>query len=864
MKKIYLLLAGFTLLSCNASLAQQWIAQQSNINPNNYIQFIDAVDTNVVWGLASDRNSQLNPVQEFTRTNDGGNTWVAGTITNAANCGPSCIMGLNADTAWVAMFDVSGGGKILRTNDGGLTWTHQSSATFSAPAGFPNVVHFFDANDGFCMGDPNGGYFEIYTTSDGGTNWIRVPQANIAANLAGEFGITDVYTSYGDSTLYFGTNKGRVYKSTDRGNNWTVSQTPYAGFLGSITFRDVNFGIASEADPATTSTNLAYTNDGGSTWSILPTLAAGYTLKQSVRYVPGTDSTFVLTTPYTIYGSAFSVDNGVNWKNIDNLIHSDCEFVNATTGWSGGGELGSPIYKWSGPLTIAINDVATLSVDVPAATGIATQNPKASFVNSGLATQNFNVTMEISGGYTSTKAVTSLGYNQSTQVSFDPWTPATVGTYAVTVYTQLATDTDLLNDTIVKTVAVYGDLPNYGWITRQPIALPRFGIASAYVRTNTLPIDTGYVFTTGGADFGAILQRHDRFNSDQNTYTLANPISAGVYQFCMNTVKNKVYAIGGYSGGFSPTAANYVYDFVTNAWTTGANMPIPVGDYASGVYQDSLIYYIGGYDGIADNNAVQIYNPSNNTWTVGSPKPGTSVAGLRGGIYNDKIIVVGGYSQNLQTEIDEVWLGTIDALNPALITWQSLGAYPGGTVGRLGAGTPYGNTFPYVIFTGGDPSGQGIQVKSDVWAYDFIANTWLIGPDKPTGVSNISNFASAIYNDSIYMVSVSGYDGNALAVCNDWLNLGASPFTGLPQLNQPSSSLLVYPNPATGNVTIVKPKEMNDATLRIFNSSGMLVQSMSTGSNVHMQVSVKSFAKGIYLIQLNGNGKIANARLSVE
>lgn len=60
--------------------AQQWIAQPSNVNPNNYVQFIDAVDTNVVWGLASDRNSQLNPVQEFTRTTNGGNTWTAGVL----------------------------------------------------------------------------------------------------------------------------------------------------------------------------------------------------------------------------------------------------------------------------------------------------------------------------------------------------------------------------------------------------------------------------------------------------------------------------------------------------------------------------------------------------------------------------------------------------------------------------------------------------------------------------------------------------------------------------------------------------------------------------------------------------------------
>lgn len=119
---------------------------------------------------------------------------------------------------------------------------------------------------------------------------------------------------------------------------------------------------------------------------------------------------------------------------MDNLIHSDCEFVNATTGWSGGGEVNGPIYKWTGPLTIATNDVASLSADVDASTGISQQLPQATFINNGLAIQTFNVTMEITGGYTSTKPVTSIAYNQSQQVTFDPWTPATTGTYTVTIY----------------------------------------------------------------------------------------------------------------------------------------------------------------------------------------------------------------------------------------------------------------------------------------------------------------------------------------------------------------------------------------------------------------------------------------------
>lgn len=843
--------------------AQQWIAQPSNVNPNNYVQFIDAVDTNVVWGLASDRNSQLNPVQEFTRTTNGGNTWTPGVITNAANHGPSCIMALNADTAWVAMFNTSGGGgKVLRTNDGGLTWTHQSTATFSAPAGFPNVVHFFDANDGICMGDPNGGYFEIYTTTDGGNDWIRVPQANIPANQTAEYGITDVYTTYGDSTLYFGTNQGRIYKSSDRGNNWTVSSTPYTGYLGAIAFRDANFGLACEADNATTSTDLIYTNDGGTTWNLLPTQAGGFTLKQSIRFVPGTDSTFVITSPYTIYGSAFSVDNGNNWKVMDNLIHSDCDFVNATTGWSGGGEIGSPIYKWTGPLTIASNDVAMKSIDVRKATGISQQIPKATVLNNGLTTQTFNVTMEISGGYTSTKSVSALTYNQSQQVNFDPWTPGATGTYTITVYTQLSTDSDLSNDTLYSVTNTYNELPNYGWVSKQPLTVPTFGLATGYVRVPALPADTGYFFATGGSDLINLQTKHERFDVQTGNWMSYAPIPLGIYQFSMQNVKNTLYASGGYTGGFSPSLNNFAYHYQTDTWNTITAMPQPVGDYASGVYADSLIYYIGGYNGSSDLNSVQIYNPSNDSWLNGTPKPGTASAGLRGAIFNNMILVTGGYSQSSQSPLDEAWLGTIDANDATVITWQALPPYPGGTITRFAAGSVYADALPYIIFTGGDPTGQGIEVSDDVWAYDLVNNQWLIGPPKPTACSNISNFTSVIYNDSIYMAIASGYKGNnTLSNSNEWLNLGPSPFVAVKEISAAPSQLMVFPNPAYDKFTLDLPEEMDRVRITVYNAQGSIVLNKLVYRNE--SVSVTGLASGIYQVKAESNSLTLTSRLAI-
>nr|HMT29705.1 YCF48-related protein [Bacteroidia bacterium] len=350
MKKLSLTIIAFC---CLVSISYaQWVAQPSNISPNFYVQFIDAVDTNVVWGLVADPANQLTPVQEFTKTVDGGNLWVANPIANALGLSPSGLYALNADTAWVVMFNgTSGGGSLLKTVDGGTNWNTQPTAAFAAPAGFPNIVHFFDANNGITMGDPNGGYFEIYTTNDGGTNWVRTPQANIATQLAGEFGITSVYTAYGDSTLWFGTNLGRIYKTIDRGLNWTVASTPYTGFyIGDIAFRDENNGIASNGSPGAGS-DIIRTIDGGATWSLVSTNTVGI-LNKLLTYVPGTDSTYFLSSPQLGGGTAFSQNDGNYWAFEDNLIHSDIEFVSPTVGWTGSNEINAPMFKWNEPVQI--------------------------------------------------------------------------------------------------------------------------------------------------------------------------------------------------------------------------------------------------------------------------------------------------------------------------------------------------------------------------------------------------------------------------------------------------------------------------------------------------------------------------------
>jgi len=336
MRKIYLL---FLALLLSGSTFGQWTKQNTNFATNaRGIRYLYPVDTNVVWATAYDGITPTSYICEYTRTGDGGANWTSGVMTGyTTGYGTSMICGIDAMTAWVPVFNTSsGGGAILKTTDGGTTWNAQTTATFTAPNGFPNVVHFWNADTGFCMGDPNEGYFEIYTTTNGGSNWTRVGSTSMPTNISGEYGVTGYYSVVG-STVWFSTNKSNIFKSSDYGNTWTLITTPITvdnQFF--VKFRTINDGIIREnVSPYST----YETHDGGATWTMLGYFGNWY--NNDFCYVPGTADTWVsvgadATTPFM--GISYSEDGGHNWTDfvsMDTTQHLAIAFVTNERGWSG-------------------------------------------------------------------------------------------------------------------------------------------------------------------------------------------------------------------------------------------------------------------------------------------------------------------------------------------------------------------------------------------------------------------------------------------------------------------------------------------------------------------------------------------------
>lgn len=349
-----------SLIFADSASAQVWTDQNSRIS--TFVFAIKAVDENTVWAGAE------NGV--FLRTIDGGTNWTAVTVPGAETINFLSIAAIDPDTAYFAGASFSTiDTRIYKTTDGGLNWELQYQNT--SPSAFINSIAFWNETDGIAVSDPVDGSFVILTTTDGGAHWNQTPAENIPPPLPGEFagfgdgGGTPVAVA-GSSHAWFGTAYGtasndpiRVFRSTDRGQSWTVANTTLANdgqFRGisSMAFKDTLNGFAGSSGFGTAGAGntLAVTADGGQTWTNVENFVQTDSQVGTLVYVPNT--AFRLLVASTHGGAVYSDDGGSNWLNLSLDLFAGLSFVDATTGWAAGPD--GRIAKFNGDLPTAVLD----------------------------------------------------------------------------------------------------------------------------------------------------------------------------------------------------------------------------------------------------------------------------------------------------------------------------------------------------------------------------------------------------------------------------------------------------------------------------------------------------------------------------
>ena len=257
-------------------VAQNLTIQKSNTTEN--LRGISVLSNQVAWSSGTHGT--------YLRTTDGGTSWHAAQVPNAEALDFRDVEAFSADFAYLLSAGPGEQSRIYKTTDAGKTWALQF--TNKNPKGFFDCMAFWDRDRGIALGDPvidNSGKlkFELIATANGGTTWEPLSTESLPPAIEGEGAFAASGTCIavqGTSNVWFATGgkAARVFRSTDAGKTWTVAETPIshgpdsAGIF-SIAFRDAIHGVIAGGDykhPDQDGPHLAFTNDGGLTWTLSP------------------------------------------------------------------------------------------------------------------------------------------------------------------------------------------------------------------------------------------------------------------------------------------------------------------------------------------------------------------------------------------------------------------------------------------------------------------------------------------------------------------------------------------------------------------------------------------------------------------
>lgn len=325
----FFLFAAMLLCWSNSIANSQW--RQQAIGTTANFRGICAVSAKVAW-VSGTKGT-------YGRTTDGGTTWTVGTVPGAEKLDFRDVEAFGEATAYLLSAGPGEDSRIYKTIDAGKTWALQFKN--SDRDAFFDAIAFWDDKNGIALSDPVKGQFQLIATDDGGSNWKRLPGKSLPQALPNEGAFAASGTclvTQGEKDVWFctgGAKTARVFHSSNRGQDWTSSETPVmagvdsAGIF-SIAFRDREHGIIVGGDyrkPSDAAAAAAITSDGGKTWVLIDKplpFRSGVAWAKDRWVTVGTS------------GSHVSKDNGASWKELDRENYNSVAFTSTSEGWAVG------------------------------------------------------------------------------------------------------------------------------------------------------------------------------------------------------------------------------------------------------------------------------------------------------------------------------------------------------------------------------------------------------------------------------------------------------------------------------------------------------------------------------------------------
>lgn len=302
----------FVLLILFASTIgySQWVKQ--TVNTTASFRGLSVVNEKIVWASGTGGT--------VIKTTDGGKNWKVMTVPGAEKLDFRDIEAFDANTAYILSIGNGELSRVYITKNGGTTW--QQIFRNTNESAFYDAIGCWSPASCIAMSDPVNGRFLLRQitihrmgASAGGLA-AKIPEAKSGEAAFAASGTCLITFGENNAFMVSGGNDARVFRSTDRSLTWTVAETPIikgtpGSGIFSIAMYDLNRGVivgGNYEKPDEAKDNLAFTTDGGKTWT-LGTRLSGY--RSAVAYIDAKTIIAVGTN-----GTDISYDSGKSWTKI--------------------------------------------------------------------------------------------------------------------------------------------------------------------------------------------------------------------------------------------------------------------------------------------------------------------------------------------------------------------------------------------------------------------------------------------------------------------------------------------------------------------------------------------------------------------
>jgi photosystem II stability/assembly factor-like uncharacterized protein len=296
-------------LAFASNASAQWIKQ--SVDTTASFRGLSVVNEKIIWASGTGGT--------VIRTVDGGKIWNVINVPGAEKLDFRDIEAFDEKTAYILSIGNGESSRIYYTSDGGTTWTEQFRN--KDEKAFFDAIACWDRTNCIAMSDPVNRKYVLIQTLDGRT-WQPMDTDKMADVREGEAAFAASGTcliTTGKDTVFLvsGGMDARVFRSNNRGLTWFVSPAPIVkGTSGSgifsIAMKDAGNGVivgGNYEKPDVSSDTLAFTRDGGKTWTAGSGLS-GY--RSGVAFIDAKTIVAVGTN-----GSDISRDGGKTWTQLD-------------------------------------------------------------------------------------------------------------------------------------------------------------------------------------------------------------------------------------------------------------------------------------------------------------------------------------------------------------------------------------------------------------------------------------------------------------------------------------------------------------------------------------------------------------------